>query len=374
MDSSLLVSRNHLLAAGFGLIELMIALTLGTVIVLGVTTLFSDSSRALNDINRSGRQLENSLYAIDLLAKELSLVDYWGEAGAPVDADDPAYGALRAAEVDTLDIDPYPVVPPLCVGTGATGFDPRVELAWAMEYPLLAGLGSEVDAALGEDQCNGGAPTSSAGAAYVAIRRASTCATGAGSIAQVNGCSAMDDSFYLQTNGCYDENAGLSGGEVKLYRANSANVETIFPYTRYDCNQTERAPIYRFISRIYFLSQNDQLVRLSLSALQGGMHGYIQETLVDGVEELQFEWFLDDSGDGQHDRVEHTLSHADAANVVGAKIWLMVRDTQPRPGYQDKMAYTLAGQEWTVPQGREAYPRTLQSRVVTLPNRVGRRR
>ena len=91
MDSSLLVSRNHLLAAGFGLIELMIALTLGTVIILGVTTLFADSSRALNDINRSGRQLENSLYAIDLLAKELALGDYWGEAGAPVDADDPAY-------------------------------------------------------------------------------------------------------------------------------------------------------------------------------------------------------------------------------------------------------------------------------------------
>ena len=36
MDSSLLVSRNHLLAAGFGLIELMIALTLGTVIILGI--------------------------------------------------------------------------------------------------------------------------------------------------------------------------------------------------------------------------------------------------------------------------------------------------------------------------------------------------
>ena len=29
----------------------------------------------------------------------------------------------------------------------------------------------------------------------------------------------------------------------------------------------------------------------------------------------------------------------------------MVRDTQPRPGW-GQMAYTLAGQEWTVPQGR----------------------
>ena len=62
-------------SAGFGLVELMIALALGTVIILGVTTLFSDSSRALNDINRAGRQLENSLYAMDLLAQELALVD-----------------------------------------------------------------------------------------------------------------------------------------------------------------------------------------------------------------------------------------------------------------------------------------------------------
>ena len=60
---------------GFGLVELMIALALGTVIILGVTTLFSDSSRALNDISRAGRQIENSLYAMDLIAKEISLVD-----------------------------------------------------------------------------------------------------------------------------------------------------------------------------------------------------------------------------------------------------------------------------------------------------------
>ena len=104
---------------GFGLVELMIALALGMVIILGVTTLFSDSSRTLNDITRAGRQLENSLYAMDLLAKELSLVDYWGEANAPVDADDPAYGPLRAGELNGLEISGYPQVPPLCPGTGA---------------------------------------------------------------------------------------------------------------------------------------------------------------------------------------------------------------------------------------------------------------
>ena len=366
--------------SGFGLIEIMIALALGTVIILGVTTLFSDSSRALNDITRAGRQMENSLYAIDLLAKELALVDYWGEASAPIDADDPAYGALRASELGGLEIDPYPESPPLCAGTGATGFDPRVELAWAMEYPLLAGLGSEINSAVGANQCNGGGSTAAATAAFVAVRRASTCATGPGSLATTNRCGEVDDFFYLQTNGCYDENAGTSGGEVKLYRSNSAGMSTIFDYTRFGCDANEPAagmgvaPIYRYVSRIYYVNQNNQLIRLSLENHDSGGTGYQPEILVEGVEDLQFEWFIDDSGSGAYDRVERTLVTSDAGNVIGVKIWLMVRDTQPRAGYADTAVYTVAGEPWSVPAGMTSYPRTLQSRMVSLPNRVGRRR
>ena len=361
-------------SAGFGLVELMIALALGTVIILGVTTLFSDSSRALNDINRAGRQLENSLYAMDLLAKELALVDYWGEANAPVDADDPAFGALRNAELADLEISPYPVVPPLCVGTGATGFDPRVELGWAMEYPLLAGLGSEVNAAIGADQCQGDGSAASATAGFVAVRRASTCATGLDAVATVNHCSAVNDFFYLQTNGCYDANSGLSGGEVKLYRADSNALASALDYRRYSCDVNDIAPIYRYVSRVYYVNQSDQLVRLYLDNPASGPLGYQQDILVEGVEDLQFEWFIDETGDGDYDRVEQTLAYTDAANVVGAKIWLMVRNARERPGYSDDTIYTVAGEEWPVPAGMAAYPRTLQSRMVTLPNRVGRRR
>ena len=68
-----------------------------------MTTLFADSSRALTDITRAGRQVENSLYAMDVLAKEIALVGYWGEANSPVDADDPTYGVLRESEVATSD-------------------------------------------------------------------------------------------------------------------------------------------------------------------------------------------------------------------------------------------------------------------------------
>ena len=358
---------------GFGLVELMIALALGTVIILGVTTLFSDSSRTLNDITRAGRQLENSLYAMDLLAKELSLVDYWGEANVPVDADDPAYGPLRAGELNGLEISNYPQIPPLCIGTGATGFDARVELAWAMEYPLLAGLGSEVNAAVEDGSCKGGGSTASATAAYFAVRRASSCAVG-DTEALKDICRGADDFFYVQTNGCYDENKGLSGGEVKLHQVDSSVFPGALDYTRYSCKSADAAPIYRYVSRIYYINASDQLVRLSLDNLLDSSLGYQQEILVDGVEDLQFEWFIDDTGDGQYNRVDTTLAYEDAVNVIGAKIWLMVRSSRERPGYADDTVYTMAGNEWQVPEGMSGYPRTLQSRTVNLPNRVGRRR
>lgn len=368
-------------APGFGLVELMIALALGTVIILGVTTLFSDSSRALNDINRVGRQLENSLYAMDLLSKEIALVDYWGEAAAPISATDEEFGPLRPAEMGELEVEPYPSAPPLCVGTGATGVDPRIELGLAMEYPLLSGLGVDLNAALSTGQCKGDGSAASAAGAYVAIRRASTCATGSTEQAAASSCRPLDDFYYLQTNGCYDENTGLKGGEVRLRRATSddyADVLDALAFCEPDqpLNRDEVAAIYRFESRIYYVNQVDQLVRLTLEKVGDAALGYQQEILVDGVEDLQFEWFIDETGDGQYNKVRtaRTLMYEDAANIIGAKIWLMVRNPRERPGYTDQTTYMVAGEEWTVPDGKASYPRTLQSRMVELPNRVAIRR
>jgi type IV pilus assembly protein PilW len=358
----------------------MIALALGTVIILGVTTLFSDSSRAINDINRVGRQLENSLYAMDLLAKEIALVDYWGEAAAPVSAIDEDFGPLRPAEMVNLEVEPYPSAPPLCVGTGATGVDPRIELGFAMEYPLLSGLGADLNAALTTNQCKGDGSAASAAGAYVAIRRASTCATGSTEQATANSCRPLDDFYYLQTNGCYNENAGLKGGEVRLRRATSGDYADVLDALAFcdpdqPLNTDVVAPIYRFESRIYYVNQDDQLVRLSLDKIGDVALGYQQEILVDGVEHLQFEWFIDTTRDGQYNKVRDTrfLEYEDAANIIGAKIWLVVRNPRERPGYTDQATYMVAGEEWTVPDGKAGYPRTLQSRMVELPNRVARR-
>jgi len=101
---------------------------------------------------------------------------------------------------------------------------------------------------------------------------------------------------------------------------------------------------------------------------------YKEEIVAEGVEDLQFEWFIDDTGDGEYDRVERILAHDDVNNTVGVRIWLMVRSLASVSGYADNNVYSVAGQDWQVPPEKAAYPRTLQSRMVSLPNVLGRRR
>ena len=45
-------SKNTYKQRGVGLIEIMIAMTLGIVVVLGITTLFADTSRSLASVDR----------------------------------------------------------------------------------------------------------------------------------------------------------------------------------------------------------------------------------------------------------------------------------------------------------------------------------
>src|SRR5688572_21466361 len=64
---------------GFSLVELMIGMTIGLLLVMALTTLLVNNSRATTELDRSGRQIENGRYAMDLLRGEISLAGYFGE-------------------------------------------------------------------------------------------------------------------------------------------------------------------------------------------------------------------------------------------------------------------------------------------------------
>ena len=92
------------------------------------------------------------------------------------------------------------------------------------------------------------------------------------------------------------------------------------------------------------------------------------------MELLRFEWFVDTDGDGQYDRVIRAPSIIDWPNIIGVKIWTVVRSSQREPGYLDDATYTIAGEAWSVPTSNVSYRRVVQSRMVDISNIGSRRR
>ena len=64
---------------GVSLIELLVALVIGSILILGALSVFIDS-RATYRVNQSvSRMQENGLFALDEMARSLQLAGYWGE-------------------------------------------------------------------------------------------------------------------------------------------------------------------------------------------------------------------------------------------------------------------------------------------------------
>jgi len=90
------------------------------------------------------------------------------------------------------------------------------------------------------------------------------------------------------------------------------------------------------------------------------------ECLVEGIEQLQLEFGLDETGDRLADRFEASPSLAEMETAVAARIYLLVRSVHPVAGYIDNRAYSLGSQR--VGARNDAYYRRLMQTTVLLRN------
>ncbi|HEV8645684.1 MAG TPA: prepilin-type N-terminal cleavage/methylation domain-containing protein, partial [Burkholderiales bacterium] len=77
---------------GLSLIELMIALALGLILIVGLGNVYLNSSRASKELQKAGQQIENGRYALEILTNELRHAGFFGALGvfaAPAAASDP---------------------------------------------------------------------------------------------------------------------------------------------------------------------------------------------------------------------------------------------------------------------------------------------
>jgi type IV pilus assembly protein PilW len=372
--------------SGFGIIEIMVALALGVIIMLGVTEVATNNSQARAEIQRASLQIENAAYAMRVIETDLVSAGFWTEMGEQ----DDEVSAVDAAFPFGDDCDD-PVLPvtavPICPGLVPTPGDAddecnaRVELVRALVYPID-----------GEDEAGTSCVEPKTGTNFLAIRRASYCTLYKADGTDNLDCADANGNFHIQVNSCFnpvDDAYPLPGINFRIDRnLNNLNYLRRRPVcsdlTAYSLpTAIDRAPIHRLLSHVYFVKSivnadgdevDSRLVRAELDLSDPlKTDDYVETELVDGVETMILEYGLDTSNDGQVDTFTTAPVGAQWHDVVVVRVSLVVRSLQPSTGFTDTKDYTLAGAPYTVPPDFIDHRRNVYTRTISLRNVAGRR-
>ena len=338
---------------GLSIVELMVSITIGLLILAGLTTILVNNSRARTEIERANRQIENGRYALQLLSDDLKLAGYTAEFDPsqmtlPATLPDPCLTSLTSSPPDPNLRDVFML--------HVQGVD---NAASATTPSCLSDVKSDTD--------------------ILVIRRASTCEAG------VAGCAAAanDGTPYFQ--------ASLCSNATELNAAITDNASYLGSYYQLDTNQasltlrrrdcTTVAAIHRYRTHIYFIANNnnagDGIPTLKRAELGPGP-AFAIVALVDGIENLQIQYGIDSPVvDGTPD--SYMAAPGSVANwgaAVTAKINLLARNTEKTDGYSTTKTYTLgydASDDPITVSFTDNYKRHAYQSQVRLNNPAGRR-
>jgi len=352
--------------AGVSMIELMIAMTLGLMVLAALVSVFANSSAARNEMERSARQIENGRYAMDLLSDDLRHAGFYGEA------------TVKSGVVTTAPPGTVPL--PLTIGVPAAMPDPcSTNPADWFNALLIAVQGYDNGSGIGATSCL--LPNQKAGTDVLVIRRVATCEAGVGTCT-----AAVNGQPYLQVSKCSTETPlqpftmGLQGTDPFALHAR-------------DC--ATAAGIRQYYVRVYYISTDNgngvALPTLTRMEFNGG--GFTQVPLVEGIEEFNVEYGIDSTGDGAPD--DYTANPNgwagppggcvpagtctlvnNWANIVTVRLYVLARNIDPSPNYVDAKTYSLGlntlGGTITKTYG-DAYRRHVYSGLVRIVNAAERR-
>jgi type IV pilus assembly protein PilW len=333
--------------AGLSLIELMISITIGLIILTAMALVFVNASSTRTELERVSRQIENGRYAIELLSSDLRMAGFYGE----LDVGTIAGTALPANPCSLTPADWNAAIPVHVQGYDNAGF-------------------ASANCALSNQRPN---------TDVVIVRRARAC------IAGTTGCdTVVAGQPYLQVSLCPTD-----PGTDR--HALGPEGSTTFSYRKKDCAATADKRLYYV--HIYYVSNDNgegqaipTLKRLELS-YSGGLT-WTDMPLVEGIEEFNVEYGIDQDGDGAPDA--YTADPSDFPvgacagncplnnwmNAVTTRIFLLARNLEMSQDYTDSKTYSLGndknGTEVTVTPGGK-YRRHVYSSLVRIANVSNRR-
>lgn len=324
--------------AGFSLIELMIAIAIGLLILAGMLTVFVNTSAARNEIDLMNRQIENGRYATELLRDDIQLSSFYGEIdmikirlapGLPVTVPDPCATSL-AERSDGGNVGIL-----LVHVQGIDNFDP----ATSTELDSCPTIKSAVKP----------------GTDIIVIRRVKTCTAvtpvPAPLPAGVCADPLSNGKAYMQISLCGllapVSTSGITTHALAVY---PRPTEFVHRLKGANCAAATAAPLRPYVIYMYFVGTDNILKRVEF--VDGtGMHINNVMPLVDGIENLQVEYGVDATDDGNADGAYKSAAEikalapaaavADWSNVVTVKVNLLARNTERSPSYTDSKTYDL---------------------------------
>src|SRR2546429_102023 len=291
-------------AAGLTLVELLVAMTIGLVLIIGATQVYVDSSKAYGVNETTARLQENARYALSVLEPDIRMSGYWGLTN---------------------------------VSDGITGIAQPTDAQSALGAPAASTCGVNFPLLLGF-------PVQGTNNAYTA-----TCA--ANSAAMPNA-----DTITVRRASTITVPPATASGPLRICSTRTSGL-LVTDITGTFCQDVD-AQINNLIVNLYYVDQSSSqagVPSLRRQALNAGP-AFQDDEIVAGVEDLPLQYGVDLSGGfGAANGAASEYLNAGAAltnlltnatppaqfpaQIASVRIWLLVRSDAPEAGFTDDRIY-----------------------------------
>lgn len=329
----------HSTRSGATLIELMVALSLGLLLVLGAIVIHQRSHTTLRTVDAVARLQEVARLALDVIETDVRMASHWGfvsradaivNRAGPGDALPAPFTVLQGARID------------LCGGAGTR---------WAID------LDAYVD---GSNDGYGFSCAAVGGARPLAdtllVRRAADSQPTALEANRIYlQTSHLDGRLFVPSPACTDpaQAACLPTG----YLPTTSRSRALVVHAYYVSSRSTSRPDVPALRRKSFGNVNAAIAADAIT----------DEEIVAGVEDLQVRFGVDLDADGSVDDYVNPGALPSGASVVAVTIWLRVRSEDREPGHVDGAVYEYDGMG-TPYAPHDHYRRVVMARTLQLRN------
>ena len=339
---------------GISLVELMIGLVLGLLLVAGVLSIFVAYDKTQSDTLQTGELQENGRFAMDILAREVMQAGFLGQFTG---------GSLQSAVNVNIDNN-LAAVNPDCVGGGLNNASlpnfssANFRLLWA-----TVTTDNSVLSCIDDARKSTGLIQFKRFFGRMIINEQQDIASGDGDL------TAADIAA-----------AGVNVNRV-FALANSNRINffsgTSDPQSDQRFTDISNGEVWEYQHRVYYVADQARygtkvpVLRRKVLQIVDGSPAMVSEELVEGIEDMRFEFGIDTDADGAPNQYlaisEMTDNHWDGVggDIVAVRIYVLVRSLFPDPSYSNDVTYQLADYSYAP---ADHYRRLLMLTTIQLRN------